>query len=256
MASDVNSRRAARQRKARKRQLKILLLFLVIIAVITLVIMCFTVFFKVKRVNVTGSKIYSKSQIIKASKLTTKDGLFFVSEEDIEENVRKECPYVDSVELKRDFPDAVQLIVVDAKEYAYYNVDEKYYILSSNGYILKQQNDVPENVFKIVTNGISGKVGEKAKYKNSAEEELVKTLINQLQNNDINIDVIDVTSVFQIQLEIEGKYTVSLGKNEYLEEKIKHLNTMLSDIDDDMTIIDLSIWKPQDRYGSAKKSNK
>lgn len=255
MASDVNSRRAARQKKARRRQLKILLIFFIIIAIITLVIMCFTVFFKVEKVNVTGSKIYSKSQIIKASKLTTKDGIFFVSEEDIEKNVRKECPYVDSVELKRDFPNAVQLIVTDAKEYAYYSADEKYYILSSNGYILKQQTDVPENVFQIITSGISGKAGQKAKYKNSTEEQLVKTLITQLQNNDINIDVIDVTSAFQIHLEVEEKYTVYLGKNEYLEDKIKHLNGMLDAVDDEEDIIDLSIWTPENRNGVAKKSN-
>ncbi len=256
MASDVNSRRAARQKKARQRQLKLLLIFFIIIAIITLVVMCFTVFFKVEKVNVSGSKIYSKSQIIKASKLTTNDGLFFVSEDEIEQNIRKDCPYVDEVKLKRDFPDAIQLIVTDAKEYAYYNVGDKYYILSENGYILKQQDEVPENVFKIVTSGISGKPGEKSKYKNTAQEQTVNNLITCLQKSNINIDEIDVTSSLQIELKIEGKYTVLLGTKEYTEDKIKHLSSMLKAIDDDKDIIDLSIWTPENRRGSARKSNK
>ena len=85
MASDVNSRRAARQKKTRQRQLKILLIFFIVIAIVTLVIMCFTVFFQVKVIKSTGSKIYSGSQIGEASKVTGKDSLFFVSEEEIEE---------------------------------------------------------------------------------------------------------------------------------------------------------------------------
>ena len=92
MQSDVNKRRAARQKKARRRRLKIAFIFFLIIALITLAIMCFTVFFPIKRINVSGSEIYSKSEIIKASKLTTNDNLLVVSEEEIENNIRQQLP--------------------------------------------------------------------------------------------------------------------------------------------------------------------
>ena len=84
MLNDVNRRRAQRQRQARRRRLKIAFIFFLIIAFITLAIMCFTVFFPIKRISVSGSQIYSKSEIIKASGLTTEDNLFVVSEEKIE----------------------------------------------------------------------------------------------------------------------------------------------------------------------------
>lgn len=254
MASDVNRRRAARQKKARQKQLKILLLFFIILAVITLVIMCFTVFFKVEKISVSGSKLYSPSDIVKASKITTDDSWFFVSEEEIETNVREKLPFVDSIELKRTFPNKIQLIITDAKEQAYYHAGDKCYVLSENGYILKEQKDVPENVFEVRTNGITGNPGQKAQYKNVAEEELLSNLIKTLQQQDINIDFIDVKSVIQIKIGIEDRYTVLFGKNEYIGEKINHLSSMLDNITDDADIIDLSMWRPDNRQGTTRKS--
>lgn len=250
MQSDVNKRRAARQKKARRRRLKITFIFFLIIALITLAIMCFTVFFPIKRINVSGSEIYSKSQIVKASKLTTDDNLLVVSEEEIEKNIRKTLPYVDSVKLKRVLPDAVILTVRDAKEYAYYQSGDNYFILSDSGYILKEQQQAPENVFNIVTSGIDGKVGEKAEYKNSAEEEIVNSLITLLSQKEINIDKIDASNILQISLEVEGRFTVLLGNTDYTQEKIAHLKGMIESIPDRKGNINLSMWTPTNSQGS------
>lgn len=250
MQSEVNKRRAQRQKKARRRRLKTAFIFFLIIAILTLAIMCFTVFFPIKRINVSGSEIYSKSEIIKASKLTTEDNLFVVSEEEIENNIRKALPYVDSIKLKRVLPDAVVLTVIDAKEYAYYQTGDSYFILSDSGYILKEQTEVPENVFQIVTSGIEGKVAQKAVYKNDAEEQLVNTLITVLNQKEINIDKIDVSNILELSLEVEGRFTVVLGTADYTEEKIAHLAGMIESITDRKGKINLSMWTPTNSQGS------
>ena len=92
MQSDVQKRRAERRKKIRRRRLKIAFIFFLIIAVVIFAIMCFTVLFPIKRISVSGSEIYSKTEIIKASGLTTDDNLFVVSEDKIEENIRKSLP--------------------------------------------------------------------------------------------------------------------------------------------------------------------
>ncbi len=255
MQSDVSSRRAARQRAARRRRLKIAFILFLIATFITLAIMCFTVFFPIKRINVSGSEIYSKSQIIKASKLTTDDNLFVVSEKEIEKKIRKTLPYVDSVKLKRVFPDAVILTVADAKEYAYYLSDDKFVILSENNYVLKEQTEAPENVFQIITSGISGKAGEKAKYNNAAEEELVDSIKNLLGNENINIDKIDVSNILQITINVENKFTVTLGNSDYLAEKIAHLSGMIDSIGERTGSINLSMWSPTHSQGTFKEQS-
>ncbi len=250
MQSDVNKRRKERQRKIRRRRLKVAFIFFLIISLITLTVMCFTVFFPIKRISVSGSKIYSNSQIIKASKLTTDDNLLTVSDDEIQDNIRKSLPYVDSVKLKRVLPDAVILTITDAKEYAYFAAGGKYYILSENGYILKEQTETPENVFEIVSSGITGDIGEKAVYTNSAEQEVVNTLINELGKKEINIDKINVSNILQISLEVEGRFSVVLGTTEYVEQKIAHLSSMIESIPDRKGKINLSMWTPTNSQGS------
>lgn len=250
MPSDVNYRRATRQKKARRKRLRTAFVLFIIIAIITLIIMCFTVFFPIQRIKVSGSKIYSNSQIIKASKITTDDNLFVVSEDKIKENIRKELPYIDDVKLKRVLPDAVSLTVTDAKESMYYYIDGKYVVLSESGYILKKQDEMPQNVFEIVTSGISGNVSELANYKNGAEQELIQTIEASVEKYNINIDKIDVSNILQISLEVEGKYTVVLGNTDYTQEKIAHLSSMIESIGDRSGRINLSMWTPQNSQGS------
>ena len=60
---DVQNRRKARQKKARRKRLKICFVFFVLMALVKLAIMCFTVFFPIKRISVSGSEIYSKAEI-------------------------------------------------------------------------------------------------------------------------------------------------------------------------------------------------
>lgn len=250
MQSDVNKRRAIRQKKARRRRLKITFIVFLIMALITLVIMCFTVFFPIKRINVSGSKLYSNGQIIKASKLTTDDNLFAISEDSIEQNIRKALPYIDEVELKRTFPDAVILTVKDAKEFAYFVSGDKYYILSEKGYVLKQQSEKPDSIFEIATSGIDGKLGENVKYKNNREQELLQNILVELKNQEISIDKIDVSNALNITLKVEGRFSVILGNNEYIEEKIAHLAGMIRSIPDRKGKINLSMWTPTNSQGS------
>lgn len=250
MQSDVNKRRAERRKQIRRRRIKVAFIFFLIISLITLVIMCFTVFFPIKRINVSGSEIYDKRQIIKASGLTTEDNLFVVSEDKIEDKIRRKLPYIDNVSLKRVLPDAVVLTVVDAKEYAYYMADNKYYIISDSGYVLKEQTEEPENVFQIVSSGIKGNVGEAVAYENSAEMQLAQKLIETLGKKDINIDKIDISNILNITLEIEGRFTVILGNSDYTDEKVSHLASMIDSIGERSGKINLAMWTPENSQGS------
>lgn len=250
MHSEVNKRRAARQKQARKRHLIVALIILMIIALITLVIMCFTTFFDINHISTTGSEIYSKEEIYVASGITKEDSLLIISEDKIEENIRKQLPYVDSVKIKRNLPDKIVLTVTDAKEYAYYVSENSNFILSENGYVLKEQSETPENVFEIITSGINGKPGEKAIYANSAEEQLVNELISALNQKGINIDKIDITNTLEIKVFVEGKFEVNVGDNKYINEKIAHLASMIESIADRKGSINLSMWTPENSQGS------
>lgn len=250
MQSEVNKRRAQRQKQARKRQLKATFIILIIIALIALVVMCFTIFFDIKHISTSGSEIYSKAEIYDAAGITKNDNLLVISEKEIENKIRKKLPYVDDVKIKRNLPDKIILTITDAKEYAYFTSGESNFVLSENGYILKEQAKTPENVFEIIASGIEGSVGEKAVYKNLPEEELISKLITALRERNVNIDKIDVTNMLQIKIFVDNRFEVIIGDSKYITEKIAHLSSMIESISDRKGKIDLSMWTPQKSQGS------
>lgn len=250
MQSDVQKRRAMRRKKARRRHLKIFSLFILTVALIVSFILCFTTFFPIKRISVSGSKIYSKAEIIKASKLTTKDQVLAISAEKTEQKIRKDLPYVDSIKLERKLPDAVIITVTDAKEYAFYSNGDEYLVISQKGYILNKATEMPQNLLEIVSNGISGEVGSKAEYTASAENDLVEELITLLSAKNININKIDVSNVLDISVDIENRFTVSFGTDENLSQKIDHLSSMIKSIGDRSGEINLSMWSESNSQGT------
>lgn len=250
MQSDVQKRRAMRRKKARRRHIKIFSLFILAVALTVAIILCFTTFFPIKRISVSGSKIYSKSEIIKASKLTTKDQVLAISAEKTEQKIRKALPYVDSIKLERKLPDAVIITVTDAKEYAFYGNGDEYLVISQKGYILNKTTEMPQNLLEIVSNGISGEVGSKAEYIASAENDLVEELIALLSAKNISINKIDVSNVLDISVNIENRFTVSFGTDENLSQKIDHLSGMIKSIGDRSGKINLSMWSESNSQGT------
>lgn len=252
MQSDVKKRRIERQRIARRRHLLIGFIFFLIVALIALAIMCFTVFFKVEKLEVTGNKIYTAEEVRNASGITTKDNLFTISEKRLEAQMRKKLPYIDGIEIKRKLPDKLIINVVDAKEYLYFEADKSYFILSDNGYLLKESSDEPNNLIKIISSGIKGALGEKAVFADSNEEKALYSLIDSLKNNNIKINEINVKNKLQIKLKVEDNFTVNFGNDENINEKVKHLSTMLNDLSGKKGTINLSMWTTENRHGSFK----
>ena len=115
---DIKRRRAKRRRKIRRKRIITGFISFLFLSFVVLSILCFTVFFSIKRVSVSGSKIYTPEQIIKASGITQDNNLLLVFEDKLTEKIRIKLPFVDGIKIKRDFPDRLILTVIDAKEYA------------------------------------------------------------------------------------------------------------------------------------------
>lgn len=256
MQSDVNKRRAERRKKARKKHLLFTGLILLILSLIVLVILCFTVFFSVKNVSVSGTEVYTVEQVKKACGLTEKDNLLIISQKKIEKQLRKALPYVDSIQIERDFPNGVNIIVTDATPYSFYIVGNEYCVISTNGYIIDKKTEVPNNIFELCTGGIEGNLSEKAVYTKKTEEEIVNELITSLTANNVKINKIDVTNIVQITIKVEDRFDVLLGTKDNINEKIKHLARVIAEHETEKGTINLSMWTPENKQSQLKLENK
>lgn len=248
---EVNETKEMRRKKRRKRRLLVGFIVFMITAMSVAAVLSITILFPVKTVKAKGSKLYTEKQIIKSSGITEENNLFTLSAEAVTENLVRNLPYIDSVELKRELPDTITIIVKDATEYASFFADDVYYVISRGGRVINAYTEQPENTFLIEGCTAKCKVGQMARFEDEKNRKIIFDLAEELEKENIFINKINISDKYNITLTVEGRFNVILGSEIDAEKKIAQLDSMIENIDKNATgRIDLSIWSEENRKGS------
>lgn len=247
-------KRKERQKKIRKRRLIISFFVFLIIAVLVSITLSLTVFFPIKNISISGSKVYDAELIEKESGIEIGDNLFSTSQKSTEKLLKSRLPYIDSITFERKLPGSLNIKVKDASEYACYLVKGKYYTVSKEGWVLNSSAKASENIFVIKGCKAVCKVGNQIEYPDEETSLLVEEMISVLNIEEIKINSIDITDKFALQLKVEDRFTVELGTSSNLSEKIKHLNAMIDEIPpEEKGKINLSMWSTANTKGTFVK---
>lgn len=249
MQDDYKSQRRERIKKLKRRRRRIVIFSVLLLLISCFLVLSFTVLFPVKTVNSAGSQMYSAEEITAACNIKSKN-IFTLNSDNLESKVREKLPFVDSLTIKRSFPDTVNITVKDAEAYAYYLAEDGCYTVSRKGYVLEHFLEKPENLLEIVCGNVKCEIGKPAEISSETEKKLVANIISYLEAKSINAQLIDVSNPISITLRVDGRFNVNLGSSNYLERKISHLSGMIENIAPDRSgSINLSMWSPQKSEG-------
>ncbi len=250
-------KRKARQKRIRKRRLKMFFVTLLILAVLVGIILSLTVFFPTRKIVISGSKIYTVEQIAKASGIKAGDNVITLSENKIEEKIKKELPFVEEIKLSKKLPDKIEIQVVDAKEYIAYKKGSLYFSVSKSGWVMKKYSEEPVKIPIIKGVSFKAQTGNEIELKNNKANTIKDEVLQKLTKYDLKINIIDVSNTVSIKLKVEDKFDVKLGNANYIDEKIKHLAKVISELDsDEVGTINLSSWtkdKPQSIFEAKEE---
>ncbi len=231
--------------------MKIFFVFFLIVAIITGLILSLTVLFPIKHISAKGSRVYTSQQIIDECGVEIGDNIFTVSKTESLKRLKNKLPYVEKVEFNRSLPDELIIKVTDAKEYACYKVDKKYYTVSKDGWVLNSYKKKPKNVVVIVCDVAKCEVGNSIEFNEGVSHDDIQNLIEQLTNYKFEINSIDVSDIVELKVKIDNRFIVNFGTAVDLEFKIRHLNSMTKEMDKNATgKIDLSMWNSQNTQGT------
>jgi len=236
-------KRVARQKMLRKRRLKILFVFLMLLLLLVGVILSLTVFFPIKNITASGSKVYKTEQIINASGIRKGDNLFVITNSGVLKNLKLKMPYIETVKLERKLTGDIKILVTDADEYATIFSKNKYFTVSKSGWVLSESQEPNENILEIKGAQTECKVGTQIVYKDEEQKELINRISEVLNTEKLKTDFIDISDSLNLQVGVEGRFTVLLGSSNNIEEKIKHLRGMVEKISPEKQgKINLSMW--------------
>ena len=249
-------KRKERQRRARKRRLMTSFIFFIVLLLLVGVILSLTVFFPINILNVSGSKIYTSKQIADVCGIDLGDNLFTVSQKETLNKLKEKLPFIETVDLKRILPDTLEVTVTDAKKYACYEIDKKFYTVSKSGWVLEQTNKKAENVFSVIAKGVKCSVGQAIQFESEETKQQIERLIELLNNEKVNIDYINVKDNINLIAGVENRFEVEFGTENSLESKVKHLKSMIDNIEETKSgRINLSMWNSQNPQGTFVQNN-
>jgi len=167
--SKAEERKAHRdQRKnERKLQMRIFYIALILLVVIIGVILSFTVFFHVSRVEVRGYSIYAEDLVVDSSGIHTGDNLFLINRGKVKEHIVQKLPYIGDVTVKISLPNKIVITVFETSAVSAVQSGNSLVLLNENGKVLgtaATMDEIYEN--GILEDGIKLERGEAAESEN------------------------------------------------------------------------------------------
>lgn len=236
----------ARKKQRRKKQLLTALIIILIVSVLTLCVLSVTVFFKTAKIEVKGSNTYTSEEIISVADIEIGDNLILINDKKIEEKLKLKLPFIDNVEIIRNFPDSLTIKVKETKEEICFSSDKAFYSANIKGKIIKKYSSAPENLTLVtVSDKVEFKTGKNVVFKNEREEELYNNFFDMINKYNYDVNFVNISNPFSSYMKLEDRLIVKFGSSSYFVNKSDYLKASLSGISKNAEgVYDLSAWTP------------
>lgn len=164
--SKAEERKAHRdQRKnERKLQMRIFYIALVLLIIIIGLILSFTVFFHVSKVEVRGYSIYAEDLVVSSSGVHTGDNLFLINRGKVKEHIVQKLPFIGDVTVKISLPNKIVITVFETSAVSVVQSGNNMVLLNENGKVLATAASIDEIYeYGVLEDGIKldhGEAGE------------------------------------------------------------------------------------------------
>lgn len=174
------------------------------------------IFFRVGQLQITGIQRYSDAEVTQAAGIGLGENLLFLNKQAIEQKIMTNLPYVEGVDVVRNFPDVLQINITESAPAAAIEGENGWWLLNHNCKLLEQvDSSSTEGCFTITglsalapAAGTTLVVAEDQRTKLAA----LKELMAALEDGDM---LSKVTTI-----DLSSDYLVEMGYTEYFQVKM------------------------------------
>ena len=216
-----------KQRKAAKRRKLTPFLFVVSVFILAAAVyLCLTMLFNVDRVKIEGNTIYEEMDLIKTSAIEKGENLFEVDTAYAENKLYSVYSYIEEVEVKRSFPNAVTITIVEATPFSVIEEADGYTLVSAGGKVLERGlEEVPKGMLSV--RGVSTVTNTED---NTKRMELMNKIIGTMQELEMNDYVfLDLTDTLEITMIYDNRVKINLGNELELPYKLQFADNVVSE---------------------------
>lgn len=212
-----------RRRKKRKRNYTLYYIILAVFLIVAGVTLSLTVFFNIETIQVTGSSIYTLSDLDGVLDVKPGDNLLRLNTKTLSETVLQNLKKADRVEVKRVFPTTLLIEIEDGVPQTQLYYENKYYTLSQRGRVLDIAEESVPNVPVVIGPKPDGaQIGSYIDLiLENEEKDWLKILFKELEESGLNdISVVDISSTISLKLYYQNRIEIKLGSFSELDTKL------------------------------------
>jgi cell division protein FtsQ len=235
------------KKKKHRRNYSLVFLLIFIVLVSIFAILSFTVLFPIKKVIITGSSVYSASDIKSTADIKDGQQIITLKSDNIETAILEKFIYIDETKVKKKFPETIEIEVIPSTPAASIAVTDGYLYLSESGKVL-EQNILPKKDAPVFTGvALSGAVfpgvtidinADAAQIQNMTDEEkadlsaialVLEVAADLPENVREKTDYIDVHDRGDIKIMYDNRLELGIGGLSDLEYKLNFLMKIIED---------------------------
>jgi hypothetical protein len=218
------------RRKQKKLQNNLIIAMLLAVAVAVMgAFACFAM--TINTIKVTGSERYSEKTVLTAADLGTGDSILLMNPAALEHKIESKLPYIEKAEIKRNWPDAVTIVLADAVPSLAIDTGKGYVLMNNSCKVLDDDAVAITESALIKGVGIVNAVpGEIAEFTENVSSESFERLCKAFEEYGITgITEYDLTSVSSIKVVIDYRVEVQLGTLAGAPEKLAFCKAVIDE---------------------------
>ena len=199
---------------------------------LVLLVLCLTVFFKVKNVEINGLTLYREDQIMGVGGIINSENLVRTDTKLIEQRLKENLVFIETAKVEKKYPSTLIVTVTEAEKAADILQDNSYWVVSASGRILEKANSKPTGGIPVVKGFEldASNVGDELKSKDKNKLRIYNELMSCIKKIDMKkINEIDMTQRSSIVMNYDSRVTVELGGTVELEYKLGYFKSVLED---------------------------
>ena len=229
--------RSKNRRKEFFRRIFYVVIAILLVAVIAVV--CVTVFFSLKTVEVKGNSRYSTADILSVCDFSSDTNLLAIDLAATEAAIVKNCPYIREVKFRRILPSTLEMTVVEDTPKYCAEIHGDWFLLSDDLRVISR-HDLYEEVtilslpvtYLLLPEVDYAVAGETVRFSQPSAFNYLKAFLAELSAHDFysQVECIDTTDRYHIELYTKGnRYLIRVGNSDSLDTKLRFVDKVLED---------------------------
>lgn len=232
----INGEKVIVSRRKRRRNMSLYYFIVVVFVIMALIFLSLTVFFNIKKVEITGTDLYTDEQIIQIAGITDSDNLFRIDTSQMKIDILNSFPYLEDITIQRKFPSTLKLTAVQAVPMAnIQNEDKTFCVISTTSRIIETGVlEKKEGLVTVVGMDLEVKdLGKLYEDKDSMKTTILSQILSEINTLGMTkMNTINLKDRKNIKMTYDGRLDIELGSSVDLAFKIKYVNAVIDKLSD------------------------